>query len=428
MKYDFAQGVTVAILCCTPIAAISSTYYDCIKADDSITYRAEPCLKGEKERRHFQVNLERFDSNKKDTGENASSNFDNLNLKRGDQNIAISTTRADHLSNVNEGSNNSSAMEVISQPAQPQTAGEQSVVNGDSHADKTFRDCHDCPEMVVVPMGSFEMGSPQSEVNRVRDDESPLHKVNVRSFAIGKYEVTVGQFALFVNEKNLKNKLWERQSPIQFHQEDNHPVVNVSWNEAKDYTNWLSQRTGKTYRLPSEAEWEYAARAGTTTSYYWGNNPDDACTYGNVLDLTAKAQIPWVSSNWKEFPKCSDGFAYTAPVGSFKPNAFGLYDMLGNAEEWVADCYHKSVGLNNLTLQSDTRNIFKAFVDYNGAPTDGSVWGSENCDSHMVRGGSWRYLPASARSAARSWGEQNYRGDPGHGFRVASSDSGTVPN
>lgn len=266
------------------------------------------------------------------------------------------------------------------------------------------------------------MGSPRNEAGRIRDDESPVHKVNVRSFAMGKFEVTVGQFAIFVKEKSLLNNLVghirEEKSPIEFHQEDTHPVVNVTWNEVKDYTIWLSKKTGKTYRLPSEAEWEYAARAGTTTSYYWGDNPDDACAYANVLDLTAKTQIP-SASNWKGFPKCSDGYAYTAPVGSFKPNAFGLYDMLGNAEEWVADCNHKSAGLNNLTLQSETRDIFKAFVDYNGAPSDGSVWEGGNCDSHMVRGGSWRYFPTFARSAARSWGEQNYRGDPARGFRVA---------
>jgi len=154
------------------------------------------------------------------------------------------------------------------------------------------------------------------------------------------------------------------------------------------------------------------------TMYYWGDDPDTICQHENVRDLTAKAEINW-ASNWPS-AKCSDGYAYTAPVGSFKPNPFGLYDMLGNASEWVADCQHKSRGLKNLTLQSDTKDLFFAFVDYYDAPTDGSVWEGGECNiSHMVRGGAWRYDASDARAARRSWGEQNYRGDPSRGFRVA---------
>jgi formylglycine-generating enzyme required for sulfatase activity len=292
-----------------------------------------------------------------------------------------------------------------------------------SPATRQFSDCPNCPVMVILPPGTFAMGSPQSEVGRVRNDESPVHEVNIRSFAIGKFEVTVAEFSLFLGERglieNTMARLRTEKVPIEFHQEDNHPVVNISWDEARDYTIWLSRKTGKVYRLPSEAEWEYAARAGTQTAYYWGNNPDDICEYENVLDMTAKSKISW-ASKWNMGTKCSDGYAYTAPVGSFKPNPFGLYDMLGNAQEWVADCQHKSRGLKDLTLQSDTRDLFYAFVDYYGAPSDGSVWEGGDCSiSHMVRGGTWRYPPSNARAASRGWGEQNYRGDPARGFRVA---------
>jgi formylglycine-generating enzyme required for sulfatase activity len=289
-------------------------------------------------------------------------------------------------------------------------------------AAREFRDCPSCPLMVIVPSGSFQMGSPPNEVGRVRNDESPLHQVNIRSFTIGKFEITVGEFSTFLKERgvaeNVMGRLRTEKAPLQFHQDDTHPVVNVSWNEVREYLVWFSKKTGKAYRLPSEAEWEYAARRGTQTAYYWGNNPDDVCQYENVRDLTAKAEIPW-ASNWKS-ANCSDGYAYTAPVGSFKPNPFGLYDMLGNAQEWVADCKHPSRGLSNLTLQSDTKDIFFAFVDYYDAPTDGSAWEGGECDVyHMVRGGAWRYDASGARAAGRGWGEQNYRGDPARGFRVA---------
>lgn len=173
------------------------------------------------------------------------------------------------------------------------------------------------------------------------------------------------------------------------------PVIFVSWNEAEAYAEWLAKISGKRYRLLSEAEWEYAARAGTSTAYPWGENPDQACAFANVADATVNAQVsidwPWALHN------CSDGYAYTAPAGSYRPNEFGLYDMIGNVWERPQDCYHGS---------------------YGGAPEDGSAWRGGQCDQYVMRGGSWVSNPRSARPAAR------LRNDPGErsrslGFRLA---------
>ena len=273
-------------------------------------------------------------------------------------------------------------------------------------AGTVFKDCANCPEMVVVPGGSFTMGSPTNEVGRPGKDsawwynsESPTYQVTIRTFAIGKFEVTKEEFEEFAKTMPAIGGL---RNPYRYKQEDHHPVVMVSWREAKWYVEWLSRKTGKQYRLLSEAEWEYAGRAGTITSRYWGNNPDNACEYENVFDLTGKADIPWM--NTVEPHNCKDGFVYTAPVGSFKPNPYGIYDMLGNVSEILDDCVHGN---------------------YNNAPTDGSVWNdgskgpqlngsdtvstafekvrsSENCAMRIVRGGNWLYKSAGVRSASRS--------------------------
>jgi formylglycine-generating enzyme required for sulfatase activity len=253
------------------------------------------------------------------------------------------------------------------------------LARGTVKAGRTFRDCTDCPEMVVIPAGTFEMGSPDDETGRYTN-EGPVHPVNVRGFALGKNEITRGQYAAFINasgyqadddscntfEGNLISE--ERQgrnwhNPA-FRQEDSHPAVCLNWNDANAYANWLSKVTGEPYRLPSEAEWEYAARGNTSTATYWGDTPDQACAYANIGDQTTKAQVfPTLAND-----NCNDGFAYTAPVASFKPNAFGLYDMIGNVSEWTQDCAHDS------------------YVD---APTDGSVWLEGNCMVRAIRGGSW---------------------------------------
>lgn len=264
-----------------------------------------------------------------------------------------------------------------------------------------FQDCPECPVMVALPVGSFDMGSNNGEA-----DEKPVHRVTIgKAFAIGKTEVTRDQFAAFVIEmgynagdkcKTLEGDKFEERSGRSwrnpgYRQDESHPVVCINWNDAKAYVEWLSRKTGKQYRLPSEAEWEYAARAGTTTSRYWGeDNPDQDCAYANISDATFKVQMP----KWTTL-KCTDGYAYTAPVGSFKPNAFGLYDMLGNVTNWVEDSYHDS---------------------YAGAPTDGSVWQGDGA-KRVQRGFPW-IAATKARSATRG------RSEPTNriiyiGFRVA---------
>lgn len=273
-----------------------------------------------------------------------------------------------------------------------------------------FKDCDDCPVMMVMPDGDFEMGSPSSEWRREKD-EGPRHRVTIaKPYAIGKFEVTRGQFADFIKQtafvmsegcqywfaidkKAEKGKArdWRNAG---YRQTDTDPVVCVNWEDARAYGAWLSRRTGKPYRLPSEAEWEYAARGGTTTARFWGDNPDVACGYANAHDQFGKLvneEFPWARHN------CDDGYAQTAPVGSFLPNEFGLHDMLGNVWEWVADCWH------------DT---------YDGAPTDGGAWqGKANCARRVYRGGSWINLPWIVRSANRSKLKAGLR-SYGGGFRL----------
>jgi len=199
-----------------------------------------------------------------------------------------------------------------------------------------FRDCDDCPQLVVIPAGRFEMGS-----NR-RTDEKPPHPVDIpKPFAFGVYEVTVDEWNACLRAGGCK------QSPEQG--EGKLPIANVSWENTQNYLKWLSDKTGQKYRLPSEAEWEYAARAGTATRYWWGN--DKGLKKANCTDCGS----PW------------DGNG-ASPVGSFKPNPFGLYDVHGNVWEWTQDCWNPS---------------------YNGAPSHGEAWISGDCLSRVLRGGSW---------------------------------------
>lgn len=282
-------------------------------------------------------------------------------------------------------------MPTHAQAAKQGTAAKASGAAQAPKAGKVFRDCPSCPEMVVIPSGSFDMGSPGSEAGRDKD-EGPVHRVNVASFALGKSEITRGQFAAFVNETNYStdDKCWTLEGgkyeehsgrnwrELGYPQDDEHPVACVNWNDAKAYTEWVSSKTGKQYRLPTEAEWEYAARGNTSTARYWGGNPDEACGYANAADKTAQAQIHGAPS-WSVY-NCTDGFAYTAPVGSFKANAFGLNDMLGNVWEWTEDSYHDS---------------------YNGAPADGSAWQGDGA-KRVLRGGSWNNAPRNVRAAIRN--------------------------
>lgn len=269
-----------------------------------------------------------------------------------------------------------------------------------------FNDCDVCPTMVVVPAGSFTMGSPASETGHA-DDEAPQHQVTLsRDFAVGKFEITLREFAAFVSETehDAGNVCWTLEGGegtmrpgrswqnTAFEQNDNHPVTCVNWDDAQAYVAWLNSKTDRSYRLLSEAEWEYAARAGTTTAYYWGSSTDDSCDYANGADLTAKAQIPGLT-----VVDCHDDAVYTAEVGSYRPNAFGLYDMLGNVWEWTEDCWNGS---------------------YEGAPADGSAWVRDGCGNRLLRSGSWCNAPGMLRSANR-FGLSTFYRNVCRGFRVA---------
>jgi formylglycine-generating enzyme required for sulfatase activity len=257
----------------------------------------------------------------------------------------------------------------------------------------TFRECRDCPEMVVVPAGSFTMGSPSGKKER-NSDEGPQHVVTIgKPFAVGKLHVTRDQFAAFVTETGYAASTTCFKWPSAkgdgswrdpgFAQDGSHPVVCVSWDDAMAYVDWMAKKTGKPYRLLSEAEFEYAARGRTSPGSYprfwFGNDEKDLCRYGNGADQKARDSID-AAKSWTIAP-CNDGYAYTSPAGHYEPNAFGLYDMAGNAWQWMADCYHDS---------------------YTGAPADGSVWTTGTCSSgRVVRGGSWYYLPGDLRAAQR---------------------------
>ena len=215
---------------------------------------------------------------------------------------------------------------------------------------QSFRDCAECPEMVVVPAGRFVIGSPASEPGR-SNDEGPRHLVTIANpFAVGKFEVTFEEWNTCVREgqcAEVDDQEWGR---------GRRPVINVDWKQAIGYAKWLADKTGKKYRLLSEAEWEYAARAGSEQAWFWGSSPERACEYANVYDVTGKAKL---KLSWEAFT-CDDRYSDTAPVGSFKPNAFGLHDMLGNVTEWVEDCYNGT---------------------YDAAPSNGRVWSWGNCSA-----------------------------------------------
>jgi formylglycine-generating enzyme required for sulfatase activity len=241
----------------------------------------------------------------------------------------------------------------------------------------SFRECNRCPEMVVVPKGEFVMGSPETERDRSRA-EGPQHQVAFASnFAVSKFEATFDEWTTCVDARvceNVSDHHWGR---------GNRPVINVSWDDAQQYVKWLSGRAGRPYRLLSEAEWEYAARAGSTTAYPWGDNVGE----GN-------ANCEGCGSKWDD--------QQTAPVGSFKANAFGLHDMHGNVFEWVQDC---------------------GTANYDGAPTDGLARAGP-CTSRVLRGGSWSYGPSDLRSAHRRPSAANGQSSS-RGFRLARTLSVT---
>jgi formylglycine-generating enzyme required for sulfatase activity len=232
---------------------------------------------------------------------------------------------------------------------------------------EAFRDCPDCAEMVVVPPGEFDMGSAETSF------EKPVHRVTIaKAFAIARREVTFAEWDLCFAEGGCKYKPddygWGR---------GDRPVIDVSWDDVKTFVGWLSQKTGKEYRLPTEAEWEYAARAGTASAYWWGRD---------------------VGSDHADCEGCSANPARrTLPTGSFRPNAFGLFDTAGNAAEWVQDCWNDS---------------------YRGAPRDGSAWTNGDCRLRVLRGGSFGSKADAVRSASRFRYDADVR-YYANGFRVA---------
>jgi formylglycine-generating enzyme required for sulfatase activity len=246
-----------------------------------------------------------------------------------------------------------------------------------------LKECDKCPEMIVVPAGTFMMGSPPSE--RGRDGhEGPQHSVTIgKPFAVGRFAVTFDEWDACVadggcNGNEPYDAGWGR---------GRRPVIDVSWDDANAYVAWLSRKTGKTYRLMSEAEREYVTRAGTTTLFWWGASvsASQANYNGSVV---AHARGPKGEDRQK-----------TVPVDSFQPNAWGLFQVHGNVLEWVEDCYHDS---------------------YAGAPSDGSAWVSGDCSFRVVRGGSWGSDPQDIRSASRYWNSPKNVG-VALGFRVARS-------
>jgi formylglycine-generating enzyme required for sulfatase activity len=230
-----------------------------------------------------------------------------------------------------------------------------------------FRDCPDCSEMVVVPAGEFSMGSTETVYER------PEHKVKIATpFAIGRREVTFEEWDACFAAAGCKHRPddqgWGR---------GNRPVIDVSWDDAKAFVTWLSQKTGKKYRLPSEAEWEYAARAGTNSSFWWGRTAGNG--YANCDDCVTPP------------------LRTTLLTGSFRPNGFGLFDVAGNAAEWVEDCWNDS---------------------YRGAPQNSTAWTTGQCRQRVLRGGSFASKANMVRSAARFRYDQDVR-YYANGFRVA---------
>ena len=230
-----------------------------------------------------------------------------------------------------------------------------------------FHDCADCPELVIVPLGEFDMGS------TAKPTEQPVHHISIgKNFAISRREVTFAEWDRCVAGSGCKFS-----PPDQSWGRGDRPVTDVSWDDAKEFLAWLSKTTGKSYRLPTEAEWEYAARGGSTTPYWWGKD---------VGAGRAACAECGVSESGR-----------TMPVGSLRPNAFGLYDTAGNAAEWVEDCWNPS---------------------YRGAPNDGSAWTNGDCSLRVLRGGSFADKAIAVRSSARFRYDEDVR-YYANGFRVA---------
>jgi formylglycine-generating enzyme required for sulfatase activity len=254
-----------------------------------------------------------------------------------------------------------------------------------------FKDCPTCPAMIVIPVGDFMMGSDMAESGH--PDEKPQHRVKIaKPFAAAKFETTFDQWDACTADGKCP-----KVSDDDLGRADR-PVINVAWTDAKTYIAWLSEKTSKKYRLLSEAEYEYAARGGTKTAWFYGPAEDsygsrEACKFANLHDESGKKAHP--NYVWSHH-LCDDGFGETSPVGRYKPNPFGLHDIIGNLREWVEDCHGP----------------------YKDAPTDGSPKIANECEKRIVRGGGWMDGASTSRAAYRHPLPENYRNYQ-VGFRVA---------
>jgi len=273
------------------------------------------------------------------------------------------------------------------------------------------------PPMSTIPAGEFMMGSMEPRIGdgSSNPSEQAPHMVRLKSFRLAQYETTVAQFRQFVEATGYKTldqcwqfdrADWAALKDVKWHSPavapgEFHPVMCVSWEDANAYVAWLAKETGRRFRLPSEAEWEYAARAGTTTKYFSGDAPDMLCHYANLKDRRFKAAAKRDYGLDMLVTDCDDGAEYTTVVGMYKPNAFGLFDVMGNVAEWVADCQHPN---------------------YEGAPADGSAW-IRGCDQEgdffITRGGTYSSSRQVLRSAARGHGGRLNASSLGEGFRIA---------
>jgi formylglycine-generating enzyme required for sulfatase activity len=263
---------------------------------------------------------------------------------------------------------------------------------------QSFRDCPDCPDMVVLPAGSFEMGAAENEPETLAG-EGPQHKVIIGApFAAGQFSVTVREYLACVSAGACNPPAWQVKgsSNSEDYEKlgsaltgDDYPIVGASWNGAKKYTQWLSAKTGKSYRLLSESEFEYAARAGTATPFWWGPSitPDQANYQGS-------------SRPYRGGGKTGVDRQKTVPVKSFQPNPWGLYQVHGNVWQWVEDCWHS-------TYDADV-----------SAPADGSAWITGDCKARVLRGGAWDGSPFHLRAAFRNYYFPT-GGTATYGFRVA---------
>ncbi|MES9897945.1 MAG: formylglycine-generating enzyme family protein [Sedimenticola sp.] len=268
------------------------------------------------------------------------------------------------------------------------------------------------PEMIAIPAGSSRMGA-----NTGTSHERPVHRITLPAFELSKHEITRGQYRQFAKETGYRTDAernsggnqgcyayqggirfgWTRGMSWRFAgfaQKDDHPAICISFNDAMAYVNWLSMRAGKQYRLPTEAEWEYAARGGSVDKFSFGNDEEEFCLHANGSDSNLKEIMP----RWDQpVNVCADGHAFSAPVGSYQANDFGLHDMHGNAWEWTNDCWNDN---------------------YEEAPRDGTAWNSGNCSLRVVRGGGWSSEPWNLRPSNRKSSASTIR----HfslGFRIA---------